>query len=66
VQKLQKRIGQEVSPRRLVSETLAQLAAAYDGQAGAPASDTGTEAATSAPKNGGGLMSRLRRLVQGA
>ncbi len=66
VQKLEKRIGQQVSPRRLVSETLAQLAAACDGQAGAPASDTRTEAATSAPKNGGGLMSRLRRLVQGA
>ncbi len=66
VQKLQKRLGQEVSPRRLVSETLAQLAAAYDGQAGAPTTDTGAKAATSAPKSGGGLMSRLRRLVQGA
>ncbi len=66
VQKLEKRVGKQVSPRRYVSETLAQLAAAYDGQAAQPASGTGPDTAPVAPKSGGGLMSRLRRLVQGA
>ncbi|RFP81019.1 amino acid adenylation domain-containing protein [Hydrogenophaga borbori] len=65
VQKLEKRVGKQVSPRRYVSETLAQLAAAYDGQA-AGATTTETDAPSLPPKNGGGLMSRLRRLVQGA
>ncbi|QIM51885.1 non-ribosomal peptide synthetase/type I polyketide synthase [Hydrogenophaga crocea] len=65
VQRLEKRIGKQVSPRRLVSESLAQLAAAYDGlQAEAPAPAAANPApADTAP---GGLLGRLRRLVQRA
>ncbi|MBX3611483.1 MAG: amino acid adenylation domain-containing protein [Hydrogenophaga sp.] len=65
VQKLEQKIGKQVSPRRYVSETLAQLAAAYDGQAHTSAA-TASEPAASTPTSAGGIMNRLRRLVQRA
>ena len=68
VLKLEQKIGKQISPRRYVSETLAQLAAAYD------ASDADNDAAPSGPlatpaaakAEAPGLMKRLVRLVQRA
>jgi amino acid adenylation domain-containing protein len=62
VQRLEQRIGKQVSPRRYVSETLAQLAAAYDG------ADTEAPAAAvqEKPAPTPSLMKRLVRLVQRA
>ncbi len=64
VLKLEQQIGKQISPRRYVSETLAQLAVAYDATgADTPASAAANaDAAEPAP----GLMKRLARLVQRA
>jgi len=59
--KLEQQIGKQISPRRYVSETLAQLAGAYDA-AGTEAPAPVTPAAEAAP----GLMKRLARFVQRA
>ena len=64
VQKLESRIGKQISPRRYVSETLAQLAAAYDGAAAAKPAEPSLQEKTES--TGGGLMKRLARLVQRA
>ncbi|WP_137918853.1 non-ribosomal peptide synthetase/type I polyketide synthase [Hydrogenophaga sp. 2FB] len=63
VQKLEQRIGKQISPRRYVSETLAQLAAAYDGEttASIPASTVKEK-----PASNPSLIERLVRLVHRA
>jgi len=63
VVKLEQRIGKQISPRRYVTETLAQLAAAYD-NAGSVAEVT---AATKVePAASGGFMKRLAKLIRRA
>jgi acyl carrier protein len=62
VLKLEQQIGKQISPRRYVSETLAQLAVAYDATGAAQPAAAPAEAAEPAP----GLMKRLARLVQRA
>jgi amino acid adenylation domain-containing protein len=62
VLKLEQQIGKQISPRRYVSETLAQLAVAYDATGAAQPASAPAEAAEPAP----GLMKRLARLVQRA
>jgi len=66
VLKLEQKIGKQISPRRYVSETLAQLAAAYDatGVSDAPAVPSAPQVDASEPAPG--LMKRLVRLVQRA
>ncbi|WP_159594018.1 non-ribosomal peptide synthetase/type I polyketide synthase [Hydrogenophaga sp. BPS33] len=63
VQKLEQRIGKQISPRRYVSETLAQLAAAYDGE-----NTASTQASTvkEKPAPSPSLIERLVRLVHRA
>jgi amino acid adenylation domain-containing protein len=61
VLKLEQKIGKQVSPRRYVIETLAQLAAAYDNEVGAEQPPPQVE---SAPRQG--VMRRLAKLVQRA
>jgi acyl carrier protein len=63
VLKLEQMIGKQISPRRYVSETLAQLAAAYDATEKA---DATPEAQQPLPTPAPGLMKRLTRLVQRA
>jgi acyl carrier protein len=61
VEKLEQRIGKQVSPRRYVIETLAQLAAAYDNVGAAePVASKVTPVARQ------GMMKRLVKLVQPA
>lgn len=62
VLKLEQQIGKQISPRRYVSETLAQLAVAYDATGTEAPATPVTQAAEPAP----GLMKRLARLVQRA
>lgn len=72
VLKLEQKIGKQISPRRYVSETLAQLAAAYDAtalgsnQPGATPAPAVSPADERAPEPAAGLIRRLARLVQRA
>ncbi len=71
--RLEQRLGQQVSARRFVFETLAQLAAAYDEAAGAapqPAAEAGPpqqgqqgQEEAAAPQAAGGVLGRLARMV---
>jgi acyl carrier protein len=63
VVKLEQRIGKQISPRRYVTETLSQIAAAYD-NAGSAAEET--VAAKVVPAASGGLMKRLAKLIRRA
>jgi acyl carrier protein len=63
VVKLEQRIGKQISPRRYVIETLAQLAAAYD-HSGSAAEPAPAQASVPAPRQG--MIKRLVRLVQRA
>ncbi|MGQ3110828.1 AMP-binding enzyme, partial [Aeromicrobium sp.] len=65
VLKLEQQIGKQISPRRYVSETLAQLAVAYDAT-GADTPPTTAAANADAAEPAPGLMKRLARLVQRA
>jgi hypothetical protein len=72
VLKLEQKIGKQISPRRYVSETLAQLAAAYDAtalgsnQPGTTPAPAVSPAHERAPEPAAGLIRRLARLVQRA
>jgi hypothetical protein len=61
VLKLEQRIGKQISPRRYVIETLAQLAAAYDN-----AGDEEQALPKVEPAARTGMMKRLVKLVQRA
>jgi acyl carrier protein len=63
VVKLEQRIGKQISPRRYVIETLAQLAAAYD-NAGSVAEETAVTKVE--PVASGGFMKRLAKLIRRA
>ena len=63
VVKVEQRIGKQISPRRYVIETLAQLAAAYD-NAGSVVEETAAAKVEPAPS--GGLMRRLAKLIRRA
>jgi acyl carrier protein len=63
VVKLEQRIGKQISPRRYVTETLAQIAAAYD-NAGTVAEETVVTKVE--PAQGGGFMKRLAKLIRRA
>ena len=63
VVKVDERIGKQISPRRYVIETLAQLAAAYD-NAGPVVEETAVTKVE--PVASGGFMKRLAKLIRRA
>jgi acyl carrier protein len=66
VLKLEQKIGRQISPRRYVSETLAQLAAAYDATQTVSTKSEPSTPTTPHTTPSPGLMKRLVRLVQRA
>jgi hypothetical protein len=63
VSKLEQRIGKQISPRRYVTESLAQIAAAYDNAGTATEQTAATKVE---PAASGGFMKRLARLIRRA
>ena len=66
VVKLEQRIGKQISPRRYVTETLSQIAAAYDNVGTAAEETVVATKAEAEPAASGGLMKRLAKLIRRA
>jgi amino acid adenylation domain-containing protein len=64
-QRLEQRLdGRQVSPRRFVFETVAQLADSYDGRGGEQAAGKAQEDPVQGTTRGGGILERIRHLAR--